>query len=73
MSAMRRRWFGYVGSAAAVILASLGAEVAHQLLGIVNISLIYLIVVVAVAILWGLGPALTASLLGAAEIGRAHV
>ncbi len=77
MSAMRWRWFGYVGSAVGVILASLGAEaaryllgaeLARYLLGTVNISLIYLIVVVAVAILWGLGPALTASLLGAGAL-----
>ena len=68
MSALRSRWAGYAGSVAAVIVASLGAEVADRLLGIVNISLLYLIVVVAVAILWGLGPALTASLLGAAAL-----
>lgn len=67
---MRARWIGFAGSAAAVALASLGAEVALQLLRIVdislgpiNISLIYLIVVVAVAIVWGLWPALAASLL----------
>jgi K+-sensing histidine kinase KdpD len=53
---------GYAGSAAAVVVASLVAEAARHLLGIVNISLIYLIVVVAVATLWGLWPALVASL-----------
>lgn len=68
MNAMQSRWSGYAGAVAAVLLASLGAEVARYLLGIVNISLIYLIVVVAVAILWGLWPALTASLLGAAAL-----
>lgn len=59
------RWAGYGGSAAAVVLASLGAAAVRHLLNIdiVNISLIYLIVVVAVATLWGLWPALLASLL----------
>ena len=59
---------GYAGSAAAVVVASLVAEAARHLLGIVNISLIYLIVVVAVATLWGLWPALVASLLAATAL-----
>ena len=58
----------YAGSVAAVVLASLVAEAARHLLGIVNISLIYLIVVVAVATLWGLWPALVASLLAATAV-----
>ncbi|HKO23439.1 MAG TPA: ATP-binding protein [Chloroflexota bacterium] len=52
----------------AVVVASLVAEAARHLLGIVNISLIYLIVVVAVATLWGLWPALVASLLAATAL-----
>src|SRR5438067_10327681 len=59
---------GYAGSVMAVVLASLVAEAARHLLGIVNISLIYLIVVVAVATLWGLWPALVASLLAATAL-----
>jgi two-component system sensor histidine kinase KdpD len=59
---------GYAASVAAVVLASLVAEAARHLLGIVNISLIYLIVVVAVATLWGLWPALVASLLAATAL-----
>ncbi len=57
------RAIAYGGSAGAVALASAAAEAAHRLLDIVNLSLVYLIVVVAVATLWGLGPALLASLL----------
>src|SRR5437763_15253271 len=64
---------GYAGSAAAVVAASLVAEAARHLLGIVNISLIYLIVVVAVATLWGLWPALVASLLAATALALLFV
>lgn len=68
MSVSRSPWLGYAGSMAAVLLASLGAEVARHLLDIVNISLVYLIIVVAVATVWGLWPALLASLLAAAAL-----
>ncbi len=61
------RTISYGGSALAVALAvalaSAAAEAAHRLLNVVNLSLVYLIVVVAVATVWGLGPALLASLL----------
>src|SRR5437868_916988 len=59
---------GYAGSVVAVVLASPVAEAARHLLDIVNISLVYLIVVVAVATLWGLWPALVASLLAATAL-----
>lgn len=64
----RAHWMGYGGSAVAIVLASLGAEAARHLMGIVNISLIYLIVVVAVATIWGPGPALLTSFLAAAAL-----
>jgi len=62
---MSSRWMRFAVSALAVLLASAGAEAVGQILGIVNISLVYLIVVVAVATVWGLWPALFASLLAA--------
>ena len=65
---MDSRRVGFAASAAAVLLASLGAETARHVLGIVNISLVYLIVVVAVATVWGLWPALLASLLAAVAL-----
>ncbi len=58
------RWIGFAGSAGAVVLASLLAEAMRQNIGILNVSLIYLTVVVLVATVWGLWPALSASLLG---------
>jgi len=63
-----KRWAAWGGSVLAVAGASLVAEAARRLLGIVNISLVYLIVVVAVATAWGLWPALFASLLAAAAL-----
>jgi hypothetical protein len=42
-------WTGYVASLLAVVLASAGAGLARYLLGDVNISLIYLVIVVGVA------------------------
>jgi len=62
---MSSRWMRFAVSALAVLLASVGAEAVRPVLGIVNISLVYLIVVVAVATVWGLWPALFASLLAA--------
>jgi two-component system sensor histidine kinase KdpD len=44
-----------------ILLASVGAGVARRLLGDINISLIYIIGVVWVATLWGMGPTLFAS------------
>lgn len=68
----RVRWAGYTASVAGVVLASLAAEAARYVLGPVsgpiNISLIYLIVVVAVATVWGPGPALLTSILAAAAL-----
>jgi K+-sensing histidine kinase KdpD len=58
-------WTGYVASLLAVVLASAGAGLARYLLGDVNISLIYLVIVVGVATVWGRGPALLASVLAA--------
>src|ERR671933_213384 len=52
-------WTGYVASLLAVVLASAGAGLARYLLGDVNISLIYLVIVVGVATIWGRGPANT--------------
>jgi len=60
---MGSRRIGVAASMMGVLLASLGAEVARPILGIVNIPLVYLIVVVAVATIWGLWPALLTSLL----------
>src|SRR5205085_8112129 len=54
-------WTGYVASLLAVVLASAGAGLARYLLGDVNISLIYLIIVVGVATVWGRSPAFLAS------------
>jgi len=65
---LRSRSIGLAASAMAVVLASAGAAEARRLLGIVNISLVYLIVVVAVATIWGLWPALVASLLAAVAL-----
>jgi len=62
---MSSRWMRFGVSALAVLMASVGAEAVRPVLGIVNISLVYLIVVVAVATVWGLWPALFASLLAA--------
>ncbi len=61
MSARRVHWAAYAGSLLVILLASVGAGVARRLLGDINISLIYLIGVVWVATLWGMGPALFAS------------
>src|SRR5262245_64317665 len=58
------RWIGFVGSAGAVVLASLLAVAVRQNVGILNVSLISLTVVGLVATVWGLWPALAASLLG---------
>jgi two-component system, OmpR family, sensor histidine kinase KdpD len=58
-------WTRYVASLLAVVLASAGAGLARYLLGDVNISLIYLVIVVGVATIWGRGPALLASVLAA--------
>lgn len=61
MSRVRTHGSGYAGGFLVVVLASSGAEISRRLLGDINISLIYLVVVVWVATLWGLGPALLAS------------
>lgn len=68
---MRRVWWtGYAAGLLLVLTASIGAWLARVLLGDVNISLIYLVVVVAVAAMWGLRPALAASVMAAAALDQ---
>lgn len=58
------RWFGYVVAAAAVILVSGLIGVLERSVHVANISMLYLIAVLATAIAFGRGPAILASLAG---------
>ncbi|MCL4466803.1 MAG: DUF4118 domain-containing protein [Chloroflexi bacterium] len=64
---LEMRWFGYVAGLAAVGLMSvvIGAVLTH--INISNISMLYLIVVLATAIAFGRGPAILASVSGGAS------
>ena len=59
---LRRRWLGYAAALGAVAVVSLliGAILSHQ--AIANVSMLYLIAVLAIATLFGRGPAVLASL-----------
>ncbi len=60
------RWQGYAAAAAACALVALLASALHGALELTNIVMLFLLTVVAVALLYGRGPAMLAALLGVA-------
>src|SRR3954452_19366753 len=56
-------WVGYVAAAAGVVLVSLAIGVVQSAAHIANVSMLYLLVVLAVGTRFGSGPAIMASLL----------
>lgn len=60
-SILRIRWVGYASGLAAVALMSVAISLASHFLNITNLSMLYLIVVLATAVTFGRGPAILAS------------
>ncbi|MBI3966832.1 MAG: DUF4118 domain-containing protein [Chloroflexi bacterium] len=60
-SAVQAQWPGYLAAFGAVALVSVGIGLLVGQIHVANISMLYLLAVLAVAIYWGSGPAVAAS------------
>jgi two-component system sensor histidine kinase KdpD len=62
----KRRWTGYAWAAAATALCTLAGVAMSPLFELVNIAMVYLLAVVAIAVRFGYGPAVAMSILAVA-------